>query len=171
MHFQERGVFFRPIYIEKSCPGKKGHPPTRVTLGTPTISLQTVANHVHEKQIDGLGRRVICLAKSPLCIGGVTLLAGPTFLDINTLDSKKERSFLLSQIFLWYTVKDAGSCGNTNTKRVHIKFMTEKPATLNFEPPTLLGKRVSWWESESLFASALSYQAIHFYTLAAYFKI
>ena len=72
--------------MEKSCPGKKGHPPTRATLGTPTISLQTVANHLHEKQIDGLGRRVICLAKSPLCIGGVTLLAGPTFLDINTWD-------------------------------------------------------------------------------------
>ena len=70
MHFQERGVFFRPIYIEKSCPGKKGHPPTRVTLGTPTISLQTVANHVHEKQIDGLGRRVICLAKPPFVLVG-----------------------------------------------------------------------------------------------------
>ena len=65
--------------MEKSCPGKKGHPPTRATLGTPTISLQTVANQLHEKQIDGLGRRVTCLARSPLCIGGVTLLAGQCF--------------------------------------------------------------------------------------------
>ena len=52
--------------MEKSCPGKKGHPPTLATLGTPTISLQTVVNHLHEKQIGGLGRRVTCLARSPL---------------------------------------------------------------------------------------------------------
>ena len=66
IHFQEGGVFFRPIYMEKSCPGKKGHPPTLATLGTPTISLQAVVNHLHEKQIGGLGRRVTCLARSPL---------------------------------------------------------------------------------------------------------
>ena len=51
--------------MEKSFPGKKGHPPTLATLGTP-ISLQTVVNHLHEKQIGGLGRRVTCLARSPL---------------------------------------------------------------------------------------------------------
>ena len=50
--------------MEKSCPGKKGHPPTLATLGTPTISLQTVVNHLHEKQIGGQ-------AGHP-CIGGVT---------------------------------------------------------------------------------------------------
>ena len=61
-------MFLRPIYMEKSCPGKKGHLPTYTlaTLGTPTISLQTVVNRLHEKQIDGLGRRVTCLARSPL---------------------------------------------------------------------------------------------------------
>ena len=154
MHFQERGVFFRPIYIEKSCPGKKGHPPTRVTLGTPTISLQTVANHVHEKQIDGLGRRVICLAKSPLCIGGVTPLAGPTFLDINTLDSKKERSFLLSQIFIWYTVKDAGSCGNTNTNTSYFEFWT----TYSFGEK---GKLVREWKPICLGTQLPSHPLLH----------
>ena len=46
-----------------------------------------------------------------------------------------------------------------------------KTSYFEFWATYFLGKRVSWWESESLFASALSYQAIHFYTLAAYFKI
>ena len=71
--------------MEKSCPGKKGHPPTLATLGTPTISSQTVVNHLHEKQIGGLGRRVTCLARSPLYWWGHPL-ARPKFLDINTLD-------------------------------------------------------------------------------------
>jgi len=49
------------------------------------ISLQNLANRLHEKQKVGSARRVTRLAGSPFCDGGVTLLAGPTFLHINTL--------------------------------------------------------------------------------------
>ena len=49
------------------------------------ISLQNLANRLHEKQKDGSARRVTCLAGSPFFDGTVTLLAGPTFLHINTL--------------------------------------------------------------------------------------
>ena len=57
--------------MEKSCPEKKGHTPTLATLGTLTISLQTVVNHLHDKQIViGLARRVTCQAASPLCWWG-----------------------------------------------------------------------------------------------------
>ena len=43
------------------------------------ISLQNLANRLHEKQKVGSARRVTRLAGSPFCDGGVTLLAGPTF--------------------------------------------------------------------------------------------
>ena len=49
------------------------------------ISLQNLANGLHEKQKVGSARRVTRLAGSPFCDGRVTLLAGPTFPHINTL--------------------------------------------------------------------------------------
>ena len=49
------------------------------------ISLQNLANRLHEKQKVGSARRVTRLAGLPFCDGRVTLLAGPTFLHINTL--------------------------------------------------------------------------------------
>jgi len=49
------------------------------------ISLQNLANHLHEKQKVSPARRVTRLAGSPFCDGRVTLLAGPTFLHKNTL--------------------------------------------------------------------------------------
>ena len=49
------------------------------------ISLQNLANRLYEKQKVGSARRVTRLAGSPFCDGRVTLLAGPTFLHINTL--------------------------------------------------------------------------------------
>ena len=49
------------------------------------IFLQNLANRLHEKQKVGSARRVTCLAGSPFFDGRVTLLAGPTFLHINTL--------------------------------------------------------------------------------------
>ena len=49
------------------------------------ISLQNLASRLHEKQKVGWARRVTRLAGSPFCDGRVTLLAGPTFLHINTL--------------------------------------------------------------------------------------
>ena len=47
--------------------------------------LQKLASRLHEKQKVGSARRVTRLAGSPFCDGRVTLLAGPTFLHINTL--------------------------------------------------------------------------------------
>ena len=49
------------------------------------ISLQNLANRLHEKQKVGSARRVTRLAGLPFCDGRVTFLAGPTFLHINTL--------------------------------------------------------------------------------------
>ena len=49
------------------------------------ISLQNLANRLHEKQKVGSARRVTRLAGLPFCDGGVTLPAGPTFIHINTL--------------------------------------------------------------------------------------
>ena len=49
------------------------------------ISLQNLAKRLHEKKKVGSARRVTRLAGSPFCDGRVTLLAGPTFLHINTL--------------------------------------------------------------------------------------
>ena len=48
------------------------------------ISLQNLANRLHEKQKVGSAGRVTRLAGSPFFDGRVTLLAGPTFLHINT---------------------------------------------------------------------------------------
>ena len=49
------------------------------------ISLQNLANRLHEKQKVGSARRVTRLAGSAFCDGRVTLLAGRTLLHINTL--------------------------------------------------------------------------------------
>ena len=49
------------------------------------ISLQNLANRLHEEQKVGSARRVTRLAGSPFYDGRVTLLAGSTFLHINTL--------------------------------------------------------------------------------------
>ena len=49
------------------------------------ISLQNLANRLHEKQKVGSARRVTRLAGLPFCDGRVTLRAGSTFLHINTL--------------------------------------------------------------------------------------
>ena len=49
------------------------------------ISLQNLANRLHEKQKVGSARRVTRLAELPFCDVRVTLLAEPTFLHINTL--------------------------------------------------------------------------------------
>ena len=73
----------------------KGHPPTLACLGELMIEDDTfplkkkekkkVANLLHEKQKVGLSRRVIRLACLPFCDGRIALLAGPTFLSVNTL--------------------------------------------------------------------------------------
>ena len=49
------------------------------------ISLQNLANRLYEKQKVSSARMVTRLAGSPFCDGRVALLAGPTFLHINTL--------------------------------------------------------------------------------------
>ena len=68
--------------MEKSCPGQKRHP-GRANFSY--ISLKNLANRLLEKQKVGSARRVIRLGGSPSFYGRVTLLAGPTFLHINTL--------------------------------------------------------------------------------------
>ena len=81
-------VQVRPrLYGEKlsRVEGSPAYPsyPGRANLSY--ISLQNLANRLHEKQKVGSARRVTRLAGSPFCDGRVTLLAGPTFLHINTL--------------------------------------------------------------------------------------
>ena len=49
------------------------------------IFLQNVTSSLHEKQKAGSGRRMTRLIGSPFCGGKVTLLAGLTFLHINTM--------------------------------------------------------------------------------------
>ena len=69
--------------MEKSCPGYKGHSPTRATVSY--IHLQNVANRFHKKQSVDSATRVTRLDRSPFFDCRVTLLAGPTFLHMNTL--------------------------------------------------------------------------------------
>ena len=74
--------------LEKTCSERKGHLPTQGILGKPTfhyISLQNLANRLHEKQKVGLARRVTHLARSPFFDSRVTLLARPNILHVNTL--------------------------------------------------------------------------------------
>ena len=49
------------------------------------ISIQNVANCLHERQKVGSSRRLACLVVALFCDSRVTLLAGPTFLHTNTL--------------------------------------------------------------------------------------
>lgn len=62
---------------------------TRATHGDSTfhtiISIQNVANCLHEKQKVGSSRRLTCLVVALFCDSRVTLLAGPAFLHTNTL--------------------------------------------------------------------------------------
>ena len=85
-----------PVYYIQLRPRLYGEKLSRVegSLAYPTypgranfsyISLQNLANHLHEKQKVGSAGRVTCLAGSPFLDGRVTLLAGPTFLHIKTL--------------------------------------------------------------------------------------
>ena len=78
----------RPRLYEEKLSRVEGSPaypgyPGRVNFSY--ISLQNLASRLHEKQKVGSARRVTRLAGSPFCDGRVTLLAGPTFLHINTL--------------------------------------------------------------------------------------
>ena len=78
----------RPRLHEEKLSRVEGSPaypsyPGRATCSY--ISLQNLANRLHEKQKVRSARRVSLLAESPFCDGRVTLLAGPTFLHINTL--------------------------------------------------------------------------------------
>ena len=77
-----------PVYMEKSCPGVEGslaYPSYPGRANFSYISLQNLANRLHEKQKVGSAGRVTRLAGSPFFDGRVTLLAWPTFLHINTL--------------------------------------------------------------------------------------
>ena len=58
------------------------------------ISSQNLASRLHEKQKVGSAGRVTRLAGSPFFDGRVTLLAGPTFLHINTLARPAGPTFL-----------------------------------------------------------------------------
>ena len=66
--------------------------PRRATFSY--ISLQTLANRLHEKQRLGSVRRVTRLEESPFCDGRDTLLAEPTVLQITTLSRSPGPSFL-----------------------------------------------------------------------------
>ena len=74
-----------PRLYEEQLPRVEGSPaypsyPGRANFSY--ISLQNLANRLHEKQKVGSARRVFRLAGSPFCYSRVTLLAGPTFLHI-----------------------------------------------------------------------------------------
>ena len=64
--------------------GSPAYPSYRWRTNFSYISLQKLTNPLHEKQKVGSARRVTRLAGSPSFHGRVALLAGPTFLHINT---------------------------------------------------------------------------------------
>ena len=72
---------------EKLSPVKESpsHPSYPGRANFSYIFLQNLTNRLHEKQKFGSAKRVTRLAGSPSFVGRVTLLAGPTFLRINTL--------------------------------------------------------------------------------------
>ena len=82
-----QGLNLGPVYMEKlsRVEGSPAYPSYPGRANFSYISLQNLANRLHEKQKVGSARRVTRLAGSPFCDGRVTLLAGPTFLHINTL--------------------------------------------------------------------------------------
>ena len=80
--------YLRPrLYGEKLSPveGSLAHPRYPGRANFSYISLQNLANRLHEKQKVGSSGRVTRLAGLPFFDGRVTLPAGPTFLHINTL--------------------------------------------------------------------------------------
>ena len=77
-----------PFIWRKVVPGRRvlpAYPSYPGGANFSYISLQNLANRLHEKQKVGSARGVTRLAGLPFCDGRVTLLAGPTFLHINTL--------------------------------------------------------------------------------------
>ena len=75
------------LYGEKlsRVEGSLAHPSYFRRANFSYISLQNLVNRLHEKQKVGSAGRVTSLAGSHFFYGRVTLLAGPTFLHINTL--------------------------------------------------------------------------------------
>ena len=86
MQSEELGLRSR-LYGEKlsRVEGSLAYPSYPGRANFSYISLQNLANRLHEKQKVGSAGRVTCPAESPFFEGRVTLLAGPTFLHINTL--------------------------------------------------------------------------------------
>ena len=80
-------LFRRCSYGEKlsRVEGSPAYPSYPGRANFSYISLQNLKNRSHEKQKVGSARRVTRLAGLPFWDGRVTLLAGPTFLHINTL--------------------------------------------------------------------------------------
>ena len=74
-----------PVYMEKlsQVEGSVAYPSYSGRANFSHISLKNLVNRLHDKQKVGLARG--CLAGSPFSEGRVNLLAGPTFLHINTL--------------------------------------------------------------------------------------
>ena len=88
LSFNIKYVTIRPrLYGEKlsRVEGSPAYPSYPRRANFSYISLQNLANRLHEKQKVGSARRVTRLAGLLFCDGRVTLLAGPTFLHINTL--------------------------------------------------------------------------------------
>ena len=82
--------------MKKSYRGKKGHSPTRATLGERpfhTFPYKTWRT-VYTRNRLGSVRRVTSLEESPFCDGRDTLLAEPTVLQITTLSRSAGPSFL-----------------------------------------------------------------------------
>ena len=77
--------------MEKSCPGVTRLPELPWGANFSYISLQNLANGLHEKPKVGSARRVTRLAGSPFFDGRVTLLAEPHFGSSNRVNSVKGR--------------------------------------------------------------------------------
>ena len=76
-----------PFIWRKVVPGRRvTRLPELPRASQPFLNFLTkLGNSLHEKQNIGSAGRVTRLGKSPFFDGRVTLLAGPTFLHINTL--------------------------------------------------------------------------------------
>ena len=70
-----------PVYIDKSCPGQKVQLPNRTSLGKPTFYRFPYKTW----RTFYMGKETGQKALSPFFAARFTLLAGPTFLLINTL--------------------------------------------------------------------------------------
>ena len=67
--------YLRPVYMKKSCPEWKGHPPTRATLSEPPFQTSTVS--------------LILTLFKVVSVRRVTLLLGTSFLHFNEADVAK----------------------------------------------------------------------------------